>query len=260
MITTDQMKTRVPVFIILAVLACLFMFQPAIAGEGDGSGGGQGVPLGLASSSPADGQTDVALTGEIKLTFNKNVINLTLRENNKKCFSLSTASGLKVPIEVIMADDQLYPEEKRNITIKSSQPLQPGTAYILKISPALQAKNGTSLGHEVTVNFVTVGAVSKPVENPPAVDTGKVELQPEQPAANPSDNNSVVSPETDDKAVGEALPEAPAAIEQQQPEVTSTDAEPLTAPGDAGKIWPWAALLLAAVAVGLVYYRRRNAK
>jgi len=260
LITTDQMKTRVPVLIILAVLACLFMFQPVIAGEGDGSGGGQGVPLGLASSSPADGQTDVALTGEIKLTFNKNVINLTIRENNKKCFSLGTSNGLKVPIEVIMADDQLYPEEKRNISIKSSQPLQPGTAYILKISPALQAKNGTSLGHEVTVNFVTAGAVSKPVENPPEVDTGKVELQPEQPVSNQSDKNAAVSSETDDKTVGKAGSEAPAAIDQQQSQEQLTDAEPVPVKRDEGRIWAQAAGLLLIAALGLMYYRRRNAK
>jgi len=68
-------KSRLFAIIILALIGCLLMAMPALAeSTGDGSGGGQGVPLALDSSTPADGQKDVPLTGEIKLVFNKNVI------------------------------------------------------------------------------------------------------------------------------------------------------------------------------------------
>ncbi len=164
----------------LAVFLSAMLILPAFAGEGDGSGGGSTVPLGLASSTPANGQTGVELQPLIKLTFNKNVINLAIRDGNEKCFTLVAADGSQVPIEVIMADDQLYPEEKRNISVKPLQALQPGTNYSLKISPELTAKNGTSLEHEVTLNFVTEGTATasstEPEEQPdnsPTVSTAE---------------------------------------------------------------------------------------
>ncbi|MEN6325896.1 MAG: Ig-like domain-containing protein [Syntrophomonas sp.] len=156
--------TRMFPIIIMLLLSCVLMAAPVSAEDaGDGSGGGQGVPLGLASSTPADGSKNVALGGDIKLTFNKNVIYLGIRENNQKCFSLVATDGSKVPIDVIMADDQIHPEEKRNVSIHPLQELKPGTAYALKISPDLQAKNGDILEHEVTVDFVTAGMAAKPM-------------------------------------------------------------------------------------------------
>lgn len=162
-------RSKIITLAILLVLSCIIAV-PVFAedGSGDGSGGGQGVPLGLASSTPADGAKNVSLDSDIKLTFNKNVIYLTLRENNKKCFSLVSQDGSKVPIEVIMADDQIHPEEKRNIGIDPLEQFKPGTAYTLKISPDLQAKNGTSLDREVTVSFVTAGTAVKPAPVAPA--------------------------------------------------------------------------------------------
>lgn len=176
---------------ILLLLSCFLMAASGFAEDaGDGSGGGQGVPLELASSIPADGQKNVAVNEDIKLTFNKNVIYLEIRENNKKCFSLLTADGSKVPIEVIMADDQINPEEKRNISIHPLQVLKPGTAYAVKISPTLQAKNGTSLGREVTINFVTAGTVPKPA---PAAPTGETVAKEEAIKAPPTAEKSEVT-------------------------------------------------------------------
>jgi hypothetical protein len=187
------------------------------AGAGDGSGGGQGVPLGLDSSIPADGQKDVPVTGDIKLTFNKNVIFLGIRDANKTCFSLIAADGSKVPIQVIMADDQTTEgfEKRRDISVRPVQKLQPGTAYVVKVSPQLQAKNGMSLGHEVTVKFVTAGVASKPVEPETAsvpvpvpvttpapisalvTDIGKNLDEPKQPAPVPADATAITSKSSD---------------------------------------------------------------
>lgn len=187
-------KSSLWAIIVLAVLACALLVLPAMAeGDGDGSGGGKGVPLALASSNPADGQKDVPVKGDIQLTFNKNVIFLGIRDANKTCFSLSTADGSQVPIEVIMADDQLEFEKRRDIALRPLEELKPGTAYVVKISPQLQAKNGTSLDHEVRVNFVTAGkaiAIEKPVSEP-VVEKNSAEIK--KPAANQPDNAVGVS-------------------------------------------------------------------
>lgn len=172
-------KSRIISLMLLLVFSCVLMAAPVLAadGTGDGSGGGKSIPLGLDSSAPADGDNDVSLTGNIKLTFNKNVIYLGIREANKTCFSLVAADGSKVPIEVIMADDQTPEgfELRREISLHPLQELQPGTAYTVKISPELQAKNGTSLGHEVTVSFVTEGAAAIPAPAAPSGETVKPE-------------------------------------------------------------------------------------
>lgn len=179
----NKHKSRIIGLMMLLVFSFILMAAPVLAeGTGDGSGGGKNIPLGLDSSSPADGARDVSLTGDIKLTFNKNVIYLPIREANKKCFSLTAADGSKVPIEVIMADDQTPEgfEKRRDISVHPLEKLQPGTAYTVKVTPELHAKNGTSLGHEVTVSFVTEGTavkaepaapVSEPVNSEPAGNT-----------------------------------------------------------------------------------------
>ncbi len=181
--------SKIGSILILVILGCLLFNLLALAGEGDGSGGGQGVPLGLESSSPADGQPGVTLQPEIKLTFNKNVINLAIREANKGCFSLAVKNGSSVPIEVIMADDQIHPEEKRNVSLKPLQALKPGTGYVVRISPQLQAKNGTRLGHEVTVNFVTAGTA--PVAQEPVVIPSTPNPVEEQANHQPADSSPV---------------------------------------------------------------------
>lgn len=151
-------KSRSSLVLALVVLFCLFLTLPVLAegGSGDGSGGGKDIPLGLASSDPADGASNVTVDTQIKLTFNKNVINMSVKDNNVKCFALYN-NGQQVPISVIMADDQIQPEYKREVTIAPQQSLQPGSSYTLKISPELQAKNGTVLGQEIKVSFITAG-------------------------------------------------------------------------------------------------------
>lgn len=154
---------RVLVFI-LAVLCSIVLVLPAMAGEGDGSGGGKDQPLALTSSSPADGQKDVTLSGEIKLTFSKNVVYLTVRDNNSRCLALYSQEGKEIPIEVIMADDQVEFDKRRDIVIKPRQELQDGTKYTVKVAPQLKSKSGVTLGKEVVISFTTAGAVAPALE------------------------------------------------------------------------------------------------
>lgn len=266
----QRVSKKSSVLVVAILITILFMTLPVLAGEGDGTGGGQNIPLGLASSTPADGQTGVALQPEIKLTFNKNVINLAIRDANKNCFALVTLTGSNVPIEVIMADDQIYPEEKRNVSLKPLQALKPATTYIVKISPQLQAKNGTSLGHEVTVKFVTAGTVVVSPQPAPVTPT----TVPKQPydteaSSKPEEKSAVTNdkPETtelqkteitkENKIENKAAPES----SQQVKDQSAKQSTPLTK----NRANPYAAYLIVAglvllAALGYIYIKKRNPK
>lgn len=156
----------------LLILLSIVVAPLAKAGSGDGSGGGKDNPLSLAESSPANGEQDVPLASEIKLSFNKNVVHMTVCNENKKCFALYAAGGSAVPVEVIMADDQMEPEKRRDIVLKPQQELAPGTAYTVKIASALRAKNGTTLGTETVVTFTTCGAIPAAATEPASASGG----------------------------------------------------------------------------------------
>ncbi|HAU31988.1 MAG: hypothetical protein XD78_1867 [Desulfotomaculum sp. 46_296] len=161
--------------ILLAAVFCFVIASPALSGQGDGSGGGQSNPLILVSSNPTDGQKDVELPVLINLSFSKNVINMTVSDNNRKCFSLYSADGVLVPVEVIMADDQIEPEKKRDIAVKPLQDLKPGTSYTLKVSQELRSKSGVCLENPVSINFVTIGKPSEEKSDESAAGTTQSE-------------------------------------------------------------------------------------
>jgi hypothetical protein len=150
--------------VVFSMIMLAFLSMPALAGEGDGSGGGQGEPLRLDSSSPYNGQSGVSTDVLITMTFNKNVVNMTVSENNLNCFSLYAADGSKVPVEVIMADDQIEPEKKRIISLQPLQDLKYNTAYTVKVSSALQSKSGNIMSGDLTITFITAkgGTTTEP--------------------------------------------------------------------------------------------------
>lgn len=126
---------------------------------GDGSGGGKGQPLAVVTSIPANGATGVNNLDAITVTFSKNVVYMTVRENNQKCFSLWRGQD-SIPVEVIMADDQIEFDKRRDIIIKPRQPLQSGAAYQLEIAPQLESKSGVTLGEKTTISFTTAGVAA----------------------------------------------------------------------------------------------------
>lgn len=220
-----RQESRSSLVLVLVVLFCLFLTLPVLAegGSGDGSGGGQNVPLGLASSNPADGASNVAVNTQIKLTFNKNVINMSVKDNNVKCFDLYN-NGLQVPINVIMADDQIQPEYKREVTIAPQQSLQPGSSYTLKISPELQAKSGAVLGQEVKVSFTTPGGKNV-TPTAPKNDTGDT-VKPAEPVNQQIDanNNQAIENQVtgDNKAGNNKLETSENQVSAEQNKVDST--------------------------------------
>ncbi|MHB1420150.1 MAG: Ig-like domain-containing domain [Bacillota bacterium] len=174
---------------ILTIMLCVVGAFTAVAAGGDGTGGGGGTgggsgtggensdPLTLAASSPANGQKDVPLTSNIKLTFNKNVVNMAVKENNLKSIGLYTAADAKVPVEITMADDQIQPEYKDDITINPVNELLPSTTYKVIIAPELTAKNGTVLGKQVVITFTTVGESQTAENNTGSTKTTSTEVK-----------------------------------------------------------------------------------
>lgn len=130
-------------------------------GNGDGSGGGKGEPLELVSSTPGDGEKGVVLDTEIRLSFSKNVINMMVKDGNLKCFSLFADNEL-LEIEVLMADDQVEPELKRDVVIVPVDGLQPNKNYTIKVAPEFQSKGGVALGKELKINFSTGNGKESP--------------------------------------------------------------------------------------------------
>lgn len=164
------MKRKLFVFLMVMVLAVAL---PANAfassgggsggGSGSGSGGGEGGgknPLTLEEAAVSDGQQNVALDAELKFVFSNNVINLSVKENNATCFSLTDESGAVVPLEVVMGDDQLEADLKEIIIIKPEGGLQAGKTYTLVMDQALQAKNGNTLGSDISITFSTAAAAA----------------------------------------------------------------------------------------------------
>lgn len=189
--------------LLIGVLATAIM--PLYAGEGDGSGGGKKQPLALVGSVPADGAAGVNTDASIKLTFSKNVVYMTVRDNNKKCFSLWT-DNQQVPIEVIMADDQIEFEKRNDVILKPLQTLKAATTYRVEIAPQLESKSGVNLGQKTTVSFTTAGVIKETeqlVKEKPATDTGKVVKEPEMPATG------------EDKTISKNIKEVQPAVEQK---------------------------------------------
>lgn len=168
------MNKRLSAAIILIMALCLLVTLPVCAWADNGNGDKK-IPL-LDSSSVADGATDVAVDlQQIDLVFTNNVVNIAVKENNLKCFSLKSADGKDVAIEVLMGDDQVDPNAKRNVSVAIAEALEPDTAYILTISGELSAKNGNLLGNDINIGFTTAAAPAEeaPAEEAPAeADSG----------------------------------------------------------------------------------------
>ena len=213
-------KASLMVSFLIAVLVVIFCVIPAFAGEGDGTGGGQGNPLTLVSSSLADGQKDVSLSPQMILTFSKNVVNMSVKDNNQNCFTLSSANGTQIPVKATMADDQMEPEKKQIIVVSPATKLSPGTQYILKILPGLTSKSGVTMGQTVSINFYTEKTASK-----------------DSPSGSPVSGKAVEGGAASQAPIASALVDKESQVESQDKnsngQVTDKAKEPAK-PGDAG--------------------------
>ncbi len=163
------------------MLLFLFFVSTAFAEGGDKSSS-PGTPgqktLSFISISLVDGgkvqdAADVPTQPKFKLEFDKNVVNSTIWEINRNCFSLVSENGENVPVSVTKVDDTIDFSQRNYIFVQPASALSPGTSYTLIISSALKAKNGvstlggTTSGQGLSISFKTQGeAVSQPVSQP----------------------------------------------------------------------------------------------
>ncbi|OPX86447.1 MAG: hypothetical protein A4E53_02880 [Pelotomaculum sp. PtaB.Bin104] len=176
-------------YVVLLFLTSVFIFTPFSYGaptsvdygenHGDGSGKGTGtgeglnagIALNLVSSSVADGDTGVPLDPVIQLDFNKNVVNVTVLENNSKCFHLIDNSGAPVPVSLIFPDDQLQSTFKRSVFILPKENLKMNSKYELVVDSNLLAKNSTGIDNAYSITFET-GAVATGGRNEALLELG----------------------------------------------------------------------------------------
>ena len=143
----------------LSLLLLLLTAVPSFAEGGDGTGGGNGenkdIPLTLERASIANGQKDVAVNETIQLNFNKNICNVTVLANNKKCFHLTDADGKAAAIRLIFPDNQVQKDYRHEVFIQPAEDLSPNTTYRLSVDRTLQAKNGTTIDNAYVLSFTT---------------------------------------------------------------------------------------------------------
>ena len=143
----------------LSLLLLLLTAVPSFAEGGDGTGGGNGenkdIPLTLERASIADGQKDVAVNETIQLNFNKNICNVTVLANNKKCFHLTDADGKAAAIRLIFPDNQVQKDYRHEVFIQPAEDLSQNTTYRLSVDRTLQAKNGTTIDNAYVLTFTT---------------------------------------------------------------------------------------------------------
>lgn len=147
----------------LCLLLILSSAGPSFAENGDGTGPGDGsgngenkdITLTLESASVRDGETGVAINETIQLNFNKNICNVLVLSNNKKCFHLTDASGEAVPIKLIFPDDQVQQDYKRQAFLIPREDLSKNTEYRVAVDNTLMAKNGTFIDNAHTITFTT---------------------------------------------------------------------------------------------------------
>lgn len=137
--------------IIILVSILLFVSIVSVYSSEDG----KSIHLDLVESYPSNGEESVDNDVLIHLLFNKNVVNMSVKDNNANCFKLLDDNQEEVPIEILFPDDQIEPERKRQIDIKPIDTLEENKSYSLEISSELKAKNGMSLDKVVTISFTT---------------------------------------------------------------------------------------------------------
>lgn len=169
--------------IVLIFLLALTTFAAAEelgSAPDSGEGGGKAVAFSLVETKPKNGGKDVGVDTGIWLLFNKNVVNMTVSDNNKANILLRDLDGHLISTEVTMRDDQIEPLFRREIIVAPKAPLEAGTTYILTVGKNVMAKNGSSLGKDYTITFTTSDhktqgghSLDLPASVQPAANTGE---------------------------------------------------------------------------------------
>lgn len=122
-------------------------------------------PLKLESTNPEDGAVDIDIDSLILFTFEKNVSNKEVKDENIKLFTMTKENGEEVEIEVTVEDDEISPENKREIKIKPKNPLEEETKYTITALKGIKSKGGQVTEEDYSISFTTgKKAVEKEIE------------------------------------------------------------------------------------------------
>lgn len=150
------MSKRVITLVLAALFLSVCLVPAAMAEGGDGSGdSSEKTPLVLEQSVPADNDSGVAADAVITLTFSKNIVNMSVADNNLIQFKLMEADGEEVAIEVFLADDQVEREQRNDATITPLEPLKEDMDYELVVSKELSSKSGVLMAEDLVIHFST---------------------------------------------------------------------------------------------------------
>lgn len=131
-------------------------------GSGGGNGGGSAEPLTVVSTSIEENASLDAIDS-ITLVFSKNVCDASVRDANQSLVAVADAQGNPVPFAVVLADDQVEPDKRNDMTVEFAQPLEAG-AYTLTAQAGITSKSGDTLAQDYVLNFT----VNEPESNEPA--------------------------------------------------------------------------------------------
>jgi len=174
------MKNKSKVLISI-LLICIFTTSIFVYGEENSKA------LHLVETLPKHFSIDVPLDTEIKLLFNKNVVNFSVKENNSTCFSIVDENNEEILIDVIFPDDQIEPDRKREIFIKPKEAFKENTTYTVNISSNLMAKNGNSLGENIAITFTTIKLTNVETDSNKSEEPKEISAYVEKPDGNSGD-------------------------------------------------------------------------
>ncbi len=111
-------------------------------------------PLKFLRSIPSSGAKNVSLKPIIHLFFDKNVVNDSVWQNNRRQFELFRGT-ISVPITVTRIKDTVDFNRRNEIFVKPVNSLRTSTTYTLVIKKDLRSKAGEELGKRITITFKT---------------------------------------------------------------------------------------------------------
>lgn len=162
-----KFKIKHTLFIVAFLFSLLFNSVFAYA-QGDGTAFSSGVkPLNYDYCALEDGtkiqsgQEINNLQPKFTLKFDKNVVNMLVWENNRKCISMTTDNNENVVIDVSKIDSTVDFDHRQEIFLQPINPLQQGKTYYIKVGPELLAANKTSTlggstgGNGISISFKT---------------------------------------------------------------------------------------------------------
>lgn len=134
-------KTKKAIHILTFILLISFL-MPVLGYGAD--------KLTLVKSYPEDGfHNSEPVNMNVKLWFNKDVLDPSVQKINSKAFRITTPSGSAVKFDV------LYNTNKGHVSLLLKETLESNTEYTVTISKTLTATDKTTLGTDQTLTFST---------------------------------------------------------------------------------------------------------